>query len=71
MQTNIPQGTRCLKPTATAKKLDRGISWLWARLKNDPAFPRPVYLSPKAPVFLEHEIDAWLENQVKQSRQAV
>lgn len=70
MQTNTTQGARCLKPTAAAEKLGRGKSWLWDRLKHDPTFPRPVYLSPHAPVFLEHELDAWLANQIEQSRRS-
>lgn len=70
MQTNIPQGARCLKPKAAAEKLGRRDSWLWAKLKTDPTFPRPIYLSRKAPVFLEHELDAWLASQVEQCRKS-
>jgi prophage regulatory protein len=37
---------------------------VWRRVKNDPAFPRPVRLGTStnsAVGFLEHEICAWLE----------
>lgn len=71
MQNNIPQGARCLKPEKAAEKCGRRISWLWAKLKTDTTFPRPIYLAPKAPVFLEHELDAWLASQAEQSRKTV
>ncbi len=71
MQNNIPQGARCLKPKMAAEKCGRRDSWLWAKLKTDPTFPRPIYLSRKAPVFLEHELDAWLARQAEQSRKTV
>jgi len=58
----VPPGTRCLTPRQTQNKFARQKSWLWDRLKNDPTFPRPIYLGPRAPVFLEHELDDWLAN---------
>lgn len=69
MQNNsIQAGARCLSPTEAAAKLGRGKSWLWAKIKNDPTFPKPVYLGPQAPVLLEHELDAWLSACVRNSR---
>ena len=56
----IPSGTRCLSPNKTCEKFDRKKSWLWDRVKNDPRFPKPVYLSSGSPVFLEHELDAYI-----------
>ena len=58
--TNIPPGARCLTPRQTCDKLARRKSWLWDRIKTDPTFPRPVYLGPQGPVFIEQHIDAWL-----------
>lgn len=65
----IPSGAKCLKPANARKKLDRGNSWLWDRVKNDPDFPKPIYLGT-SPVFLEHEIDAWLADQAEKPRKA-
>ncbi|CAG4907425.1 helix-turn-helix transcriptional regulator [Paraburkholderia gardini] len=59
---NVPAGARCLSPKQTYTKFSRQKSWLWDRVKNDPTFPRPLYLGPRSPVFLEHELDAWLEH---------
>jgi predicted DNA-binding transcriptional regulator AlpA len=59
----IPSGAKCLSPKQTYSKFSRKKSWLWDRLKSDPTFPRPLYLGPRAPVFLEHELDAWLDLQ--------
>lgn len=60
----VPPGAKCLTPKQAYSKFSRQKSWLWDRLKSDPTFPRPLYLGPRAPVFLEHELDAWLEHQL-------
>lgn len=60
---SIPAGARCLSPRGVGEKFDRSLSWVWARLKSDPEFPRPVYLGPSQPVFIESELDAWLAEQ--------
>ncbi len=56
----VPAGAKCLTPKQAYTKFARQKSWLWDRLKSDPSFPRPIYLGPRAPVFLEHELDAWI-----------
>lgn len=66
----IPPGAKCLKPRSVCEKLDHGNSWLWDRVKHDPTFPKPIYLGPHSPVFLESELDAWLAAQAEQSRAA-
>ena len=62
MSDKIPAGAKCLSPAETHKKFAREKSWLWDKVKNDPEFPRPVYIGSR-PVFLEHELDAWLARQ--------
>ncbi|CAE6864631.1 AlpA family phage regulatory protein [Burkholderia sp. R-69980] len=59
----IPSGAQCKTPRQTQDKFCRQKSWLWDKVKNDPSFPRPIYLGPHAPVFLEHELDAWLASR--------
>lgn len=49
-----------ITPKRAGEKLGRKKSWLWDRVKNDPTFPRPVYLGPRAPIFIESEIDAYI-----------
>jgi prophage regulatory protein len=61
----IQSGARCLSPKKACEKLDRRKSWLWDRVKNDPGFPKPIYLSAGSPVFLEHELDAYIANRVR------
>lgn len=56
----IPAGAKCVTPKAACAKFSRGKSWLWDRVKNDPEFPRPLYTAPGAPLFLEHELDAYV-----------
>lgn len=63
----IPDGAKCLAPTkARAKLADRGNTWLWDKVKNDPKFPKPIYLGGR-PVFLEHELDAYIRAEAAQS----
>ena len=63
----IPDGGRFLKPESAAAKFDRGRSWVWERVKRDPTFPRPIYLAPKAPLFIEAELDAWAASRVAEA----
>lgn len=62
----IPQGARCLTPTKVRQKLCKGNTWLWDRVKNDPDFPKPIYLAPRSPVFIEQQIDAYLSRLAEQ-----
>lgn len=74
MQSNLPNGARLESRKEILARIGRGNTWLWARLKTDPTFPRPVYLSPREPQFFQHEIDDWLsklaENRAKVAQEA-
>jgi predicted DNA-binding transcriptional regulator AlpA len=59
LEQTIPSGIKCLKPKVACQKLAREKSWLWDRVRNDPAFPKPIYLGG-SPVFLEAEIDKYI-----------
>lgn len=48
---------------SVCKRLRAGRTWVYSRLKNDPSFPRPFYVSPREPRFLKSEIDSWISNQ--------
>lgn len=62
MERQIPPGARCLTPEQTWAKFARKHAWGWDRLKQDPTFPRPIYIG-KRPVFIEQELDLWLQAQ--------
>jgi prophage regulatory protein len=62
----IPPGAKCITPKEVMAKLARRKSWLWGKVKNDPTFPRPIHYGPRATVFIEQEIDAWLERLANQ-----
>lgn len=64
----IPAGTTCLTIPRAGLKLSKSKSWVWEKIKNDPDFPKPIYIGN--PVLLEHELDAWLSAQVEKSRKA-
>jgi prophage regulatory protein len=58
----------CLRPKAAAQKLGIGLSTLWLKVSKDPEFPRPVKLGEGTTVFLEQEIDGWLDRRIAESR---
>jgi prophage regulatory protein len=60
-----------LRPSKAAEKLDIGLSTLWARAKTDPDFPKPVKLGPGTTIFIEAELDAWIEKRMSQSRKLI
>jgi len=66
----VTKDAKCLTPQSVCEKLNRKRSWLFARVKNDPDFPKPIYFSPKALVFLDVEINAWLSAQAVKSGRA-
>jgi predicted DNA-binding transcriptional regulator AlpA len=45
-------------------KLSRQKSWLYAKLQNDPSFPKPLRLDSRL-CFIESEIDAWVAQQAQ------
>lgn len=68
MESTIPTGAITETPGDVMRRLKRGKTWLYGRMKRDPSFPRPFYLGPKEPRFFQHEIDAWLESKAAESR---
>ncbi|AJX30112.1 prophage CP4-57 regulatory protein (AlpA) [Burkholderia pseudomallei] len=60
---------RYLRPAGVAQKLGVCVASVWARVKSDPAFPRPIKLSARTTVFAESEIDAYVRQRAAASRQ--
>lgn len=63
MAVIVPLGAKCLSIKKSREKLSKGNSWIWDRIKNDPTFPKPIYLSPRSPVLIEQQLDEWLEQR--------
>lgn len=59
---------RTLRPAQAAEKLQIGLSSVWWKVKNDPAFPKPFKFSPRTTVFYEHEVDAYMAACAAKSR---
>lgn len=59
-----------IRPRKAAQKLGIGLSSLWVRVKSEPGFPQPVKLGPATTVFMEHELDAYIEKCIQQSRKS-
>lgn len=51
-------------PADVMQRLRRGKTWLWARVRHDPKFPRPIYLSKREPMFVRAEVDAFIAAQI-------
>lgn len=66
--TVIPEGARCLTIPKAGEKLCKSKSWIWDRIKNDPTFPKPIYIGK--PVLIEQALDSWLASQAANSRAA-
>ncbi|WP_175837303.1 helix-turn-helix transcriptional regulator [Burkholderia anthina] len=60
--------TKGLRPNQAAEKLGIGVSTLWLRAKNDADFPKPVKLSTCTTIFIEAELDAYLQKRIAESR---
>ncbi|TAM08289.1 MAG: AlpA family phage regulatory protein [Paraburkholderia sp.] len=60
-----------LRPVQAAEKLGIGVSTLWARAKREADFPKPVKLSMRTTIFVEHELDAYLQKRIAEARGAV
>ncbi len=66
-----PAMRRTLRPAKLAEKLSIGVSTMWDKAKNDPAFPKPFKLSPKITLFWDDEADVYLALCADKSRTAV
>jgi prophage regulatory protein len=70
MSVNPKIQGRGLRPAKVAEKLDIGLSTLWKKAKDDPAFPKPIKLAARTTIFLENEIDEYLAALAAKSRAA-
>ena len=61
MADRLRPGDQVRKPSETARKLGRSVSWLWERLRKDASFPRPLYNGEGSCFFIEREIDEYLK----------
>lgn len=59
--------TRYLSIPRVCDKLSRKKSWVYNKAKNDPTFPQPKTICGRR-VFIETEIDQWVEEQTAGSR---
>ncbi|OXJ00911.1 MULTISPECIES: helix-turn-helix transcriptional regulator [Burkholderia] len=60
-----------LRPIQAAEKLGIGVSTLWLRAKREADFPKPIKLSTRVTIFVEHELDAYLQKRIAESRGAL
>ena len=63
MKQNTTPSAKVATTADVRAQLRKGNTWLWGRLKTDPTFPKPFYISPREPMFLQQEIDAWIAAQ--------
>lgn len=65
---SVPDGAICLTATIAKKKLACSNSWFWDKVKNDPDFPKPIYISPRRPIWIESNLDNWLRRKAAESQ---
>lgn len=64
---------RAMRAETAAYKLGISVSLLWAKVnpsntRFDPTFPKPFKVSDNVTVWLESELDSWLESKAMASR---
>lgn len=60
MSEVLQHSKRVLRPAQVAAKLGVTVCTVWRYSRTNPAFPRPFKLSPRATVFDEAELDAYV-----------
>ncbi len=78
MATKLAESIRILRRKQLENKTGLSRSGIYAKLKPnpkrpndyDPTFPKPISVGAKAVGWIESEVDAWLEQQIKNSREA-
>ncbi|MCX4192577.1 helix-turn-helix transcriptional regulator [Methylophaga sp. OBS1] len=78
MANKLSESIRILRRKQLENKTGLSRSGIYAKLKPnpkrpgdfDPSFPKPISVGAKAVGWIESEIDAWLEQQIKNSRGA-
>jgi predicted DNA-binding transcriptional regulator AlpA len=68
MADPLPPGARLIAPRKAQEKLDIKNSKFWDSAKNDPNFPRIIYLGPRMPRMWEHELDRYIEQRAAAGR---
>lgn len=68
LDRKIPNGETYLKPESACRKLDRGRSWLWNKVKTDASFPKPVYIDHKSPLFIASQLEEWVAARAARTR---
>ncbi len=55
------QATKLLTQYVVCEQLGISRPTLWRRRKDDPAFPQPVYIGPRAVRFKQVDVEAYIE----------
>lgn len=63
-------GYQGLRVQKVAEKFDKSVPWVWLQARTNPEFPKPVKVGPNTTVWLAHELDAYIEKCIEQSRKA-
>lgn len=71
MQTSTTHGPRFIREPELEHRTGIGRSTIYAAMKPgskrfDPTFPKPVKLGPSIVVWVEHEVDAWINARISE-----
>lgn len=79
MATKLTESIRILRRKQLEDKTGLSRSVIYAKLKPNPkrpndydcTFPKPISMGAKSVGWIESEVDVWLEQKIKSSRQAL
>ncbi len=57
-----------LRVGGVAAKLGMGVSSVWRRAKTEPGFPLPVKIGTNTTIWIEAELDEYIERQIAKTR---
>ena len=60
--------TKLVRVAAVAEATGLNVREVWRKASSDPDFPRPRKLSPKVTVWVENEVQAWIERKLQAVR---
>lgn len=64
MQDSSPP-KQALRPAQAARKLGVSLPTLWRYCRTNPAMPKPRKLSMRVTVFVEQELDAFIDGSAR------
>jgi len=69
MQTSLPDGARFMRAPEVIDRCGIKRSTLWEAVKRG-TFPAPVRIGPNATAWISTEVESWMRDRIRESREA-